>query len=855
MIEQRDARYTDGSGRHNVQARTQPSVSASPSAAPAKAAAAKWYATVQGWRVLPLHHITQGGNCSCGNRDQDQDHDYKQGGKHPVHGAWQEKATTDAATIEAWWRARPHANVGIATGRESGIFVLDVDPDNGGSEALAKLEAEHGTLPATWYVETGSGGGHWYFNYPNFEITNASKALRALGIQGIDIRGDGGQVVAPPSVSGKGAYISTKTAVVDAPPWLLDILRPKPREPQAPPTRMQVVTSDRVDQYTRTVLQEECDLIVGAPEGDQNNTINTAAFNVGQLVGAGALSESEARQALQSAARAGNHPEGRALRTIESGLAAGMAEPRSPWPPASPAAEAQTPERVKRGVYATEAQAQEHFIEPPDPLGGAELLRPAAIDLDTMVPPVLAAHARSIAAFLQLPAEAPALMGMSVLSTASLGRYRIRDDRSGWTQPPIIRTLTLLPAGERKSDAVRLVAAPLNAIEQARWRAHEEALQEAENVREKIELGLDDVRAKLKRDSSNASLLAELDGLKAQLAKLPDPTANPPQLTISDSTPEALVQALVDNRECLGMVLAEDTLFQQIAGMYSGTPNLGIYLSSYDEEKYIVNRVGKGVRVLWNPALAIGMLVQPHVVEGAARIPGARSSGLLGRWIFSVPKSLMGERLIETPSLDEDAAKAWADVVEGLLAMPVRPDDVPLVRLDDDAHRLLTGFRAWLEPTQKEVVGRYAHMTDWTGKVAGTVLRLSGIYHFATGRTTDDRINAECMTWAVNLGRWACGQAEYVHRFWRTAESNPGVEWILKWLRTRDSDTFTRRDLTRSGCSRQDWYSPQAIDDALAELHRTRWIASVADTDAAGRQKSAALFTVHPAVKGGPQHG
>lgn len=820
-----------------------------------KAAAALWYARQQGWRVLPLHHMASDGSCSCGNPGGDEDHDYKQGGKHPLHKAWQQKATTDEALITAWWRARPQANVGIATGRASGIFVLDVDPDNGGSEALAKLEAEYGTLPATWYVETGSKGGHWYFRYPDFEITNASKALRALGIQGIDIRGDGGQVVAPPSVSGKGPYLSTKTAVVDAPKWLLDILRPKPVVRAEPPARMRVVTSDRVDQYTQNALQTECDLIVAAPDGDQNNTINTASFNVGQLVGAGALSEAEARQALEAACRVGNHPEGRALRTIESGLAAGMAEPRSPWPPISRAAEQVTPETVKRGVYATETDAHAHFTDPPDPLGGVELPQPPPIDIDAMAPPVLAKQAKSIATFLQLPVEGPALVGASVLSVASLGRYVVRDDRSSWTQPPIIRTLTLLRAGERKSEAVRRMARPIETAERERWRAHEDALKDAETAREKLELAVEDVRTKLKRDSANKALLAELEGLRLQLAELPDPSANPPQLTISDSTPEALVQALHDNRECLGMLLAEDTLFQQIAGMYSGTPNLGIYLSSYDEEKYIVNRVGKGVRVLWNPALAIGMLVQPHVVENAAKIPGARSSGLLGRWIFSIPTSLMGERLISTPPPDADAEAAWDDVVTRLLAMPMRPETMPVVRLGDAAHQLLTDFRVWLEPTQKEIVGRYAHMTDWTGKVAGTVLRLSGLYHLAAGHDVNEPVNAQCMTWAVNLGRWACGQAEYVHRFWRTSEANPGVEWILKWLRTRDTNTFTRRELTRSGCARQEWYSPQALDDALAELHRTRWIASVTDTDASGRQKASALFVVHPAVKGGPQHG
>ncbi|MFE8962132.1 hypothetical protein [Streptomyces iakyrus] len=100
------------------------------------------------------------------------------------------------------------------------------------------------------------------------------------------------------------------------------------------------VTSDSMDAYTRKALQDECDAIVGAPDGDQNNTINRAAFSVGTLVAAGALGEAEAREALLSAARAGNHPEGRARPSIESGLRSGQQHPRTPWPPASHSAAA-----------------------------------------------------------------------------------------------------------------------------------------------------------------------------------------------------------------------------------------------------------------------------------------------------------------------------------------------------------------------------------------------------------------------------------------------------------------------------------------------------------------------------------
>ncbi|MGJ7877877.1 hypothetical protein [Streptomyces rochei] len=125
------------------------------------------------------------------------------------------------------------------------------------------------------------------------------------------------------------------------------------------------VSSDRLDSYTHKALQTECDLIVGAPDGDQNNTINRAAFNVGTLVGAGAIEETAAREALLSAARAGNHPEGRARPSIESGLRSGQQHPRTPWPPISHTATATSlRDLVGDGIDWTDV---EHGYAEPEP--------------------------------------------------------------------------------------------------------------------------------------------------------------------------------------------------------------------------------------------------------------------------------------------------------------------------------------------------------------------------------------------------------------------------------------------------------------------------------------------------------
>lgn len=108
-------------------------------------------------------------------------------------------ATTDAAQIKAWWQKYPNANIGLATGSVSqNVFVidLDIDEDRGidGYHSLEDWQREHGDFPETWTAITGRGGYHLYYR-GNGKIKN-----RAGIIDGVDIRGNGGYVVAPPSI-------------------------------------------------------------------------------------------------------------------------------------------------------------------------------------------------------------------------------------------------------------------------------------------------------------------------------------------------------------------------------------------------------------------------------------------------------------------------------------------------------------------------------------------------------------------------------------------------------------------------------------------------------------------------------
>lgn len=176
-----------------------------------------------GFALLPIWPVLQRDGrirCGCG------DIACASPGKHPIgrlapNGV--HSATFDARRVDDWFDHGP-INLGIACGPESGVVALDVDPRNGGDETLAELEQTRGALPATWRFLTGGGGEHILFRHPGRAIANSASSLG----RGLDLKGDGGYIVAPPSrhQSGRTYEISVdhhpdEVQLANAPTWVL----------------------------------------------------------------------------------------------------------------------------------------------------------------------------------------------------------------------------------------------------------------------------------------------------------------------------------------------------------------------------------------------------------------------------------------------------------------------------------------------------------------------------------------------------------------------------------------------------------------------------------------------------------
>ncbi len=171
--------------------------------------------------VFPVHSCDASGLCSCRKTG------CPSPGKHPRIQDWSSKASSDPDTVRAWWRRWPAANMGVPTGAVSGIVVLDVDGEIGAA-SLAELERKHGPLPKTFSSLTGGGGQHFLFLHnPRHPIRNKA---RFLGFAGIDVRGDGGYVVVPPSIHASGRSYTWKprsgphdpdVPLAELPEWML----------------------------------------------------------------------------------------------------------------------------------------------------------------------------------------------------------------------------------------------------------------------------------------------------------------------------------------------------------------------------------------------------------------------------------------------------------------------------------------------------------------------------------------------------------------------------------------------------------------------------------------------------------
>ena len=322
----------------------------------------------------------------------------------------------------------------------------------------------------------------------------------------------------------------------------------------------------------------------------------------------------------------------------------------------------------------------------------------------------------------------------------------------------------------------------------------------------------------------------EAKQLAADLARRPH--LNAPRLLADDVTPEQLATLMVENNSRMAVLSAEGTIFELMLGRYdkNGAPNLDLFLKSHSGDPLRVDRKNRGSEHVSDPALTLGLAVQPEVIRGLISNTALRGRGLLARFLYSIPAGFVGARDVDPPPLRSEIEQAYGNALTEMLARNIDP--VAVIRLSEAARR------TWLEFSERTerrlgTDGDFHLIREWAGKLPGAVARIAAVLHVAShfGGDWDQPLAAGTMAQAVRIGDYFSAHALAAFSEMGADPAIENVRALLRWLQRSGVEIFSKRDAFNAHRAR--FRRVQAMDPTLELLRQHGWV-RFAETDATG---------------------
>ena len=302
-----------------------------------------------------------------------------------------------------------------------------------------------------------------------------------------------------------------------------------------------------------------------------------------------------------------------------------------------------------------------------------------------MLPGWLGEYVAAVATATQTPPDLAGMLALAVLATVAAGAVEV-EPRSGWREPLCLFVAVGMDAGTRKSGVFAALTRPVAEFERDQAAAALPGITETAVLRRIADQAAATAEAAAGKApaSQQEEARAEAIARAAEAANLVVPPV--PRWLVDDATPEALAGLLATYGR-IALSQPEGDVFDQMAGRYnqSAGPNLGVYLKGHAGDLLKVDRRGRPPEYVERPCLTIGLAVQPEVLRGLASRPGFGGRGLLARFLYSLPESLVGRRQPGAPPVPPAVADRYALELHALaasLAAPAGDDGPALLTLD-----------------------------------------------------------------------------------------------------------------------------------------------------------------------------
>lgn len=494
---------------------------------------------------------------------------------------------------------------------------------------------------------------------------------------------------------------------------------------------------------------------------------------------------------------------------------------------------------------------------------------PISIDRPKLTPfpthllgPELSAVVDAVTDQVQVAPDIPAMISLAAISTAVGGRAQIKI-RPGWSEASSVWTATVAGAGERKSAAEGPFSDALRQIEK---HLREEAVPEIEEAEQALKVA----QARLD-DAEKAAIKAKPDTFKlkmdeAKLARrtLADlgPVPSLPRLLFGDITPAAMPQKASQQDGRMAVIHSEGTLLKQMGGLYnSGASDTGFALDAYDGKAMPVDRIGRDSIEMESAHLAVGLLIQPVILEqlGRKKDDEMLHNGFVQRFLYSFPPSRLGyQDPRASVAIPEELLTDLEQRLQALVNTLWKSPLVRVVTFTEEASEAMYVFQESLQERLRRG-GDLHQMASWASKLPGKIARVAGLlalYADVQAR----HVTVEQFEAAKALAPYFVQHARLCLDLMganREGQLTPARD-VLEWLRRRKPDQITQpfsvRDAQR-GVDGNAWgpdgVTAETVQDAIRVLIDRGWALPVPEEPRAEGQRGrrpSPKFLPHPLI-------
>ena len=458
-----------------------------------------------------------------------------------------------------------------------------------------------------------------------------------------------------------------------------------------------------------------------------------------------------------------------------------------------------------------------------------------AFPLDSL-PPVVRNYVKAVSESTATPIDMSAVASLAVIAGTVQGKFKIRG-KPDYFEPLNIYTLIIANPGERKSAIVNAMTKFVNEYEREINKG-----RRAEIDRQQIELNAKEKRIKFLEGKNKADEAFEL---KTECRELEDQQVKPLRLIADDVTPEALGSLLADNDGKLSIISAEGGFFDTLAGKYSNTVSCDIVLKAHSNDPIGVDRKGRQTEYIPEPTLTILLAVQGNVVECMFDNQAFKARGLIARFLYCKPNSMVGYRSFNTVPIPTDYERAYRDLIYSLI--DIKSADTKIIKLSAEATDAYRAFYEDIESRQRE--GKdLSFMTDFASKLHGAALRIAGILHCMDYEKliNDESVSIDTMVNAINIGFYYLAHTMNVYDLMGADDQMKQVRFVLRKLEQNPRKQYKKYDIYKM-CRNSYIKNVDAIDPILEILTEYGYLYEIAPPDLkrTGR-KPATIYNLNP---------